>query len=72
MKRMASRATELQQLALARWADQLATKISCFLAKASIFLQLEDDDNVKSDVSDEDSNVRDEDVIDDLGAKRPD
>ena len=69
---MASRAIELQQLALAHRADQLATKISCFLAKASIFLQLEDDDNVKSDVSDEDSNVRDEDVIDDLGAKRPD
>ena len=66
---MASRATELQQLALAHRADQLATKISCFLTKASTFLQLEDDDNMELDVSDRDSNIGDEDVADDIGAK---
>ena len=36
-----------------------------------MFLQLEDDDNMELDVLDRDSNVGDEDVVDDIRAKWP-
>lgn len=72
IKGMNSRATDLQCLAHTHQADQLATKISHFLAKGSTFLQFHDDDNVLSDISDEESNVRVEDMVDNLGTKQPD
>ena len=72
IRRVGSRGTGLQRLALARRADRLATEIAGFFAKASAFIPYEDDEEVLSDIQDVESIVGDEDIVDNLSDKRPD
>ena len=69
---MGSKGTDLQLLALACQADRLTTELSHFFSEACTFLRYEDDDEVLSEISDGESNVEDEDMVDELRAKRPD
>lgn len=72
IKKIGRHATDIQRLAIARRADKLTTDISAFISEGSAYLAADPSDETSSDSSDEEYYAEDENIMDDVGAQRPD